>query len=687
MAINKKLIHFNKKSTFNSQKLSANSENTQYQVGGTGTVQTGAPDINYQSIVYIKDSKEIWTHGQFYGTSGGSDKEYYPIRSITNVIETFGSEENYIAFRENPSKYAGLGCINPYTSEAEIFYEFVNKYSEYVNQTGASGTVTVLTFYRISQANNTGGSPGIEFLIIYDELHQPNSSNAVFKRERVIVPDLLYSFDRQDDNTIVTKKLAEDYVESKLDWSNIKNKPVIPSTNIDDLYIKVNVSSLIFPVTDRDTINNAFGGKLSEFLSDTSKYGGVMLTTSYTTSGHVYLPLVSDFTGSNGIRKVFCVADTPTGITSVSLIINGSSIKFNYEIITYANSKDVATTTASGTVKLGSDHLLNSGSMSDDQGNTMSRYYAVRVNSKGQMGVNVPWTDTEYTLPTASASTLGGVKVGSGLAISNGVLSTTGGGEADSVAWGNVTGKPSWIGSSKPSYSWSEITSKPTLVKQVEPGTPSTDWQSAYVPLDVTYSDTSISHKIISLPMASPASGTSRGNAGLITGADKKKLDDFTDTKNTAGATNSTDRLYLIGATSQGANPQTYSKNTVYIEDDGILMSSQGFEGGAITSTAAIYAANGFFDTSDARVKTNVKELDASKADKVKLVEFDRTDKKHHGYGVIAQELEEVYPEMVNTDKDGFKSVNYDELAMVKIKYLEDKVARLEALVDKLLTK
>lgn len=255
---------------------------------------------------------------------------------------------------------------------------------------------------------------------------------------------------------------------------------------------------------------------------------------------------------------------------------------------------------------------------------------------------------------------------------------------ATAVTWSTITGKPSFA-TVATSGNYNDLSNKPTLVKQVEPGTPSTDWQSAYVPLDVTYSDTSISHKIISLPMASPASGNSQGRAGLITGVDKKKLDDFTDTKNTAGATNSTDRLYLIGATSQGANPQTYSKETVYIEDDGILMSLQGFEGGAITSTAAIYAANGFFDTSDARVKTNVVEIDASKADAVRLVEFDRTDKKHHGYGVIAQELEKVYPEMVNTDSEGFKSVNYNELAMVKIKYLEDKVARLEALVGRLL--
>lgn len=255
---------------------------------------------------------------------------------------------------------------------------------------------------------------------------------------------------------------------------------------------------------------------------------------------------------------------------------------------------------------------------------------------------------------------------------------------ATAVTWSTITGKPSFA-TVATSGNYNDLSNKPTLVKQVEPGTPSTDWQSAYVLLDVTYSDTSISHKIISLPMASPASGNSQGRAGLITGVDKKKLDDFTDTKNTAGATNSTARLYLIGATSQGANPQTYSKNGVYIKDDGILMSLQGFEGGAITSTAAIYAANGFFDTSDARVKTNVVEIDASKADAVRLVEFDRTDKKHHGYGVIAQELEKVYPEMVNTDSEGFKSVNYNELAMVKIKYLEDKVARLEALVGRLL--
>ena len=46
------------------------------------------------------------------------------------------------------------------------------------------------------------------------------------------------------------------------------------------------------------------------------------------------------------------------------------------------------------------------------------------------------------------------------------------------------------------------------------------------------------------------------------------------DTKNTAGSTNSSSKLYLIGATSQASNPQTYSRSTCYIGTDGSLYSA-----------------------------------------------------------------------------------------------------------------
>lgn len=51
-----------------------------------------------------------------------------------------------------------------------------------------------------------------------------------------------------------------------------------------------------------------------------------------------------------------------------------------------------------------------------------------------------------YELPKASKETLGGIKVGAGLTIDgDGNLSATGGGEADSVNWENVVGKPTKV--------------------------------------------------------------------------------------------------------------------------------------------------------------------------------------------------------------------------------------------------
>ena len=47
----------------------------------------------------------------------------------------------------------------------------------------------------------------------------------------------------------------------------------------------------------------------------------------------------------------------------------------------------------------------------------------------------------------------------------------------------------------------------------------------------------------------------------------------YTNTKNTAGATNTSSKIYLIGATAQNANPQTYSHDTVYVDTDGLLYS------------------------------------------------------------------------------------------------------------------
>lgn len=58
------------------------------------------------------------------------------------------------------------------------------------------------------------------------------------------------------------------------------------------------------------------------------------------------------------------------------------------------------------------DNLGGVKSSSNTDSDNNNKTYHVGVNTNGIMTVNVPWTDTTYTLLTASSSTLGGVKLG-----------------------------------------------------------------------------------------------------------------------------------------------------------------------------------------------------------------------------------------------------------------------------------
>jgi len=60
------------------------------------------------------------------------------------------------------------------------------------------------------------------------------------------------------------------------------------------------------------------------------------------------------------------------------------------------------------------------------------------------------------------------------------------------------------------------------------------------------------------------------------------KLTD-TDTKNTAGTTDTSSKIYLVGATSQAANPQTYSDNEVYTTSGVLTTKSVQVGGGSAT--------------------------------------------------------------------------------------------------------
>ena len=107
------------------------------------------------------------------------------------------------------------------------------------------------------------------------------------------------------------------------------------------------------------------------------------------------------------------------------------------------------------------------------------------------------------------------------------------------------------------------------------------------------------------------------------------------------------------------------------------------------TSTFNDLAVGTVYNYSDARAKSNVKSINygLSTLSKLRPVSYTLTNNPsgqndHQELGLIAQELEQVMPELVRTDKDGKKLVNYTGLLPVLIKSIQElqkEVAALKA--------
>jgi hypothetical protein len=94
--------------------------------------------------------------------------------------------------------------------------------------------------------------------------------------------------------------------------------------------------------------------------------------------------------------------------------------------------------------------------------------------------------------------------------------------------------------------------------------------------------------------------------------------------------------------------------------------------------------------SSDKRYKENIKPIENA-LDKVKAINgvtFNWNEKSHKetgkkDVGVIAQEVEEVFPEIVETRTNGYKAVDYQKLTAVLIESVKDLTAKVEALASK----
>lgn len=88
MGVKAALIHYNTLASVANVKFSANAANTRYTIGPEGTQQyVGVPDIPFDKLVFIRDAKMDWTHGQARRFMSAQDFERAVEQASQNLVE------------------------------------------------------------------------------------------------------------------------------------------------------------------------------------------------------------------------------------------------------------------------------------------------------------------------------------------------------------------------------------------------------------------------------------------------------------------------------------------------------------------------------------------------------------------------------------------------------------------------
>lgn len=157
-------------------------------------------------------------------------------------------------------------------------------------------------------------------------------------------------------------------------------------------------------------------------------------------------------------------------------------------------------------------------------------------------------------------------------------------------------------------------------------------------------------------------------NYGHVTGVTNRTYTSVdADTKNTAGATNSTSKLYLIGATDQVSTSITYSNSGVY------------------ATSGSVYASS-FYETSDERLKNFGEDIDVDfeklKTIPKKYFTWKDDETTNLQIGTSAQAVQEIYPEIVSEDNK--LHVDYAKLSVVALAAIDKLYAENCELKDRL---
>ncbi len=408
-------------------------------------------------------------------------------------------------------------------------------------------------------------------------------------------------------------------------------------TNVTDTYSASGTAP-----TSGKAIKNAFDTIAPMIYKGTLGTGGTITTLPTASSenkGYVYnvitagtydskAAIVGDMFISNGSAWVLVPSgDEPTGtVTSIAtgVGLTGGTITTSGTIKTKLKSETAST--------------LDSAAM----GATASRQYAVGVDKSGYLSVNIPWTDTNtkvtsvgnHYAPTKDDNAELSVDASGGSSATWGTTNMVTGVNLQRDAKGHVVGvtvdsiKMPANPDTNTTYTFANGTNGFTV-------TPSGgSVQTVTVtPNDTTKLPLSGGTLTGTLTMAGndiklgTASASTDDSADIVwyygNGQEKARIWtqntytaksglnyrvydsegtslfngtiplENTDTKNTAGSTDTSSKIFLIGATSQAANPQTYSDNEVYVTSGALQAKTVSASSGVNANTGNSGTAGG----------------------------------------------------------------------------------------------
>jgi len=135
-----------------------------------------------------------------------------------------------------------------------------------------------------------------------------------------------------------------------------------------------------------------------------------------------------------------------------------------------------------------------------------------------------------------------------------------------------------------------------------------------------------------------------------------------------------------------GSNNTIYAKKNVHVIGDGITAEQDnafyvGCDNG-LFCTGDVVA----FGLSDKRLKDNIKPIKncLQKVLQLEAIEFDWNNKQEtytgHDIGLIAQQVEKIVPEIVETRRNGFKAIKYEKITALLVGAIKEQQAIIDSI-------